>query len=178
MIESTKKGVHLDMKKTSTGGFTLIEMMVTIAIAGVLLAIAVPNFRDFIINNSISAQANDFVSGLALARSEAIKRGTSVRVTAAGADFSSGWTIWVDANGNTSIDAGEALREHEALKSGFTLVGSGFTNDAEIQYRSTGIINSTTSGVFTLCYSGYTGRLISVSVTGRVSTAKTASVCP
>ncbi|MFA5242202.1 MAG: GspH/FimT family pseudopilin [Sulfuricella sp.] len=164
------------MKKTSTGGFTLIEMMITIAIAGVLLAIAVPSFRDLIINNSISTQANDFISGLALARSEAIKRGTSVRVTAAGADFGSGWTIWVDANANAAIDAGEALREHEALKTGFALVGSGFTNNAEIQYRSTGTSDS--SGVFTLCYSGYTGRLISVSLTGRASVAKTASVCP
>lgn len=166
------------MKKTSASGFTLIEMMIAIAIAGVLAAVAVPSFRDFIINSSITTQANDFVSGLALARSEAIKRGTSARVTAAGADFSSGWTVWVDANNNGSVDAGEALREHEALKTGYTLVGSGFTNNAEIQYRSTGIISSTTGGVFTLCFSGFTGRLISVSLTGRVSVAKTAGVCP
>lgn len=175
MMQITKKGVGLDMKKTCSGGFTLIEMMITIAIAGVLLAIAAPSFQGVIINNRISAQASDFVSGLALARSEAIKRGTSVRVTAAGTDFSSGWTIWVDTNGNAALDAGEELRVHEALNSGFTLVGTGFTDTTEIQYRSNGVSDS--GGSFTLCHSGYTGRLISVSVTGRVSTTKTASVC-
>lgn len=174
-MQITKKGVGLVMKKTCCGGFTLIEMMVTIAIAGVLLSIAVPGFKGIITNNRISAQANDFVSGLALARSEAIKRGRSVLVTAATTNnFSSGWTIWVDANGNASVDAGEELRVHEALKSGFTLVGTtGITN--EIQYRSNGVSNA--NGSFTLCYSGYAGRLISVSATGRVSTTKTASVC-
>lgn len=178
MMHITQKGVDLEMKKTFIGGFTLIEMLITIAIAGVLLAIAVPGFRSFIVNNSISAQTNDFVSGLAVARSEAIKRGIRVGVKAAGADFSSGWTIWADMNGNTTLDSGEALRVHEALKSGYTLVGTGFTKTTEIQYRPTGIIDSTTNGVFTLCYSGYKGRLISVSATGRVSTTTTASACP
>lgn len=163
------------MKNRKHSGFTLIEMMVTIAIAGILVAIAVPSFQSIMINNRISTMTNDFVSGLALARSEAVKRGMSVRVKAAGSDFSSGWTIWVDANGNSSMDADEALRVHEALRSGFTLIGSGFTDTTEIQYRSSGISDS--SGTLTLCYSGYTGRLVSVSVTGRVSTAKTASVC-
>lgn len=163
------------MKKTGSGGFTLIEMMVTIAIAAILLAIAVPSYQGIIINNRISAQTNDFVSGLALARSEAIKRGTSVRVKAVGTNFSSGWTIWVDANGNAALDAGEELRVHEALKSGFTLIGTGFTDPTEIQYRSSGVSDS--GGSFTLCYSGYKERLISVSVTGRVSTTKTATDC-
>jgi type IV fimbrial biogenesis protein FimT len=99
-----------------------------------------------------------------------------VRIKASGADFSSGWTIWVDTNNNSALDAGEELRVHEALKSGFTLVGTGFTDTTEIQYRSNGVTDS--SGSFTLCYSGYTGRVISVSATGRVSTTKTASVCP
>lgn len=175
MMQITKKGAGLVMKKTCSGGFTLIEMMITIAIAAILMAFAVPSFQQIVINNRISAQTNDFVSGLALARSEAIKRGASARVTAAGTDFSSGWTIWADTNGNATFDAGEELRVHEALKSGFTLVGTGFTNTAEIQYRSNGVSDS--SGSFTLCYSGYTGRLISVSATGRVSTTKTASVC-
>lgn len=160
------------MKTSPAGGFTLIEMMIAIVIAAVLLAIAAPSFQAIVINNRISAQANDLVSGLAMARSEAIKRGMSVRVKAAGADFSSGWTIWVDANGNSSMDADEALRVHEALKSGFTLVGTGFADTTEIQYRSNGVSDS--SGSFRLCYSGYTGRLISVSATGRVSTTKTA----
>lgn len=161
--------------KSGFSGFSLIELMVTIAIAAILSALAAPSYRALIIDNSISTQASDLAGVLAFARSEAAKRGMTVRVTASGTDFSSGWSVWVDENNDNAISTGETLKMHEALKTGYTLVGEGFANTAEIQYRSNGSADS--SGSFTLCFSGYTGRLISVSATGRVSSTKTSSVC-
>lgn len=63
-------------------GFTLIELMVTIAIAAILAAIAAPSFSELIKSDRITAQANDLYSQLLFARSEAIKRGYPVIVCA------------------------------------------------------------------------------------------------
>ena len=61
-------------------GFTLIELMVAIAVAAILITLATPSFRLLIQNNRISGAANDFVSVFNLARAEAIKRGAVVFV--------------------------------------------------------------------------------------------------
>lgn len=57
-----------------TGGFTLVELMITIAVAAILLATATPSFTSLIQNHRLVAQHNDFVANLNLARSEAVKR--------------------------------------------------------------------------------------------------------
>ncbi len=54
-------------------GFTLIELMVTIAVAAVLIAIAVPSFRTLTVSNALTTAANDMVGALNLTRMEAIK---------------------------------------------------------------------------------------------------------
>lgn len=59
-------------------GFTLIELMITIAVASILLAVAVPSFNQLIVTNRLTTQANEVVAALNFARSEAIKRNTRV----------------------------------------------------------------------------------------------------
>jgi type IV fimbrial biogenesis protein FimT len=54
-------------------GFTLIELMVTIAVAAILIAIAVPSFKTLTVSNALTTTANDMVGALNLARMEAIK---------------------------------------------------------------------------------------------------------
>jgi type IV fimbrial biogenesis protein FimT len=71
-------------------GFTLIELLVTIAIAGILTAIAVPAFNNYIMNDRDIGQINSLVSGFNYARSEAIKR-----------DVQSGITVCPSVNGTT-----------------------------------------------------------------------------
>lgn len=64
----------------TTLGFTLAELMVTVAVASILVTIAVPSFRGLTISNSLTAAANDVVGALNFAKMEAIKRNASTQL--------------------------------------------------------------------------------------------------
>jgi type IV fimbrial biogenesis protein FimT len=81
-------------------GFTLIELMITIFVAFILLALGLPSFRDVITSNHVTESTNMLLTDLNLARSEAVHRGTQVAViNTAGAssnNWSGGWTVKAD----------------------------------------------------------------------------------
>lgn len=61
------------------GGFTLIELMVAVAVAAVLLMIAVPSFKSIMLSSRLNTSVNDLVASLNMARMEAIKSNASVQ---------------------------------------------------------------------------------------------------
>ena len=73
--------------RTATG-FTLVELMVTIAVAAILVAVALPSFQRMTANNTITNTYYDLITAVRNARSEAVSRGAPVRVKAAGASWS------------------------------------------------------------------------------------------
>ncbi len=85
-------------------GLTLLELMVTIAIAGILLTIGVPSFQAIVTSNRISANTNDFITAINLARSEAIKRGTDISVCKSAdgvsctGDWNQGWIVYLTSD--------------------------------------------------------------------------------
>lgn len=79
-------------------GFTMIELIITVLILGILTTMALPSFRNFIASQRIKSASFDLMSMVSLARSEAIKRNTNVTVTPAGGNWQNGWTVAAGAN--------------------------------------------------------------------------------
>lgn len=91
-------------------GFSLTELMITIAIVGILAAVSLPAFRGFLQSQKVRAAASDLHLSLIKARSEGIKRNTDVTISPISGDWANGWTI---VNPNV---AGKYLDEHGATK--------------------------------------------------------------
>ncbi|MCG8428746.1 MAG: GspH/FimT family pseudopilin, partial [Chromatiales bacterium] len=124
-------------------GFTLVELVVTLAVASILLSVAIPSFKDIIRNNRATTYANQFIADLALARSEAIKRGLPVFMTSKGSssgdEWGNGWRVWADTNGNDIYDSGEEIKETVQLQNEATL-GSNDTL-TQIGFLSSGVVD-------------------------------------
>ena len=167
-----------------SSGYTLIELMATVTIAGILLGVAIPSFTSIISSNRLTTYANELVTALNLARSEAIKRGGFVTVrkvdnysfTNLGADanWENGWDVFTDIDNDGKFETGDVLiRTYAPLPSSYTLRGNNnFANF--IRYKSDGTSNNI--GSFVLCNNSdgnsipeaNTSKLLTIISTGRV----------
>lgn len=150
-------------------GFTLIELMTSVAIISILLALASPSFYAFIKNNKITTSAKNFYADLNYAKSEALKgNGNVVMKAVSGSAYSNGWMIFVDKNGNDTYDTGDrVLRQQDPLASDQVItVGS----PNYLSFNSYGEINSSTTLSFKFCddRAGATGKTISVNPVGLI----------
>lgn len=107
-------------KSLPSSGFTLIELMITIAVLAVLMGLALPNMRDFVVANRLTSNVNSFVGLVNFARSEAITRNQSVVIcpkisnTNIKCSTSQSWNkfeiqAFVDIDGDNERDASDAL---------------------------------------------------------------------
>lgn len=162
-------------------GFTLMELIITVAIAAIVLAVGVPSFQGMMRNNRAATQANEMIAALNLARSEAAKRGSRVSLCPSssgtgcgGTDWSSGWIVFVDtaATDASAPVVGQVLRVFEKLSDTPT-----FTGPASVRYRAAGGITPTAPQQ--LSYTLYTVKqAICISPVGRPRVVKETTTCP
>jgi len=144
-------------------GFTIIELMIVVMIVSVILGLAVPSFRNFLLNQRVRNASYDLLSSLSLARSEATKRNQDVVITRNGADWKDGWTITTAGASGDDI-----LLKHDAISD--ISITAGFSS---ITYRHTGRLTAGSgTPTFELNVSpaqiGITKRCLSVDLSGKV----------
>ena len=164
--------------KPFLSGFTLVELMVAIAIAAVLMSMAVPAFDTFIEQRNMAARGNDFISAVNLARSEAINRGGLVSIQAVNAgDNNDEWGPGYCVTAGTPGNCGASLRDFEAAD-GETLNGTGGLNGVGmLTYNGRGLLTLNAQGTIEICSAGVNpGREIAINTIGRAASGE--FVCP
>lgn len=170
------------------GGFSLIEMLVVLALIGIVTMLAAPSFNSAFLSNRLAAYANSFVASAQLARSEAIKRNRPVHVCrsadgaacAASGTWQQGWIVWSDDNSNGTLDAGEAVVQiQQAISVDYQLNSSAGGYDLAFQPVGGG----SSAATLKLCRAspnpGAQERQIKIDATGRPSVTTThTGTCP
>lgn len=173
---------------SGSGGFTLIELMVVVAVAAILMSLAAPAMSYISNAMRVTTGVNSLHSSLLLARSEAGKRNSRAVVcksasgqacTTAGG-WEQGWIVFHDANNNAAMDAGEALLlRQEVILYPIRIAGNAPVQNY-VSYTPMGRTSFTSgafqAGTFTVCQesaSQVDARQIVISSNGRPRTVRT-----
>ncbi len=165
-------------------GFTLVELLVVLAIGAILLTIAIPGYAFLVSGSRLAVVTNDLVTVLHLARSEAIKRGIRVTVCKTSnamavppacdttANWQQGWLVFVDGGTPGVIDSGDALlRVQDSLSAAVAVTTSNYSS--YVSYLPSGRSqgpNGLANGTIRVCVDS-NRRDIIINNTGRIRLA-------
>ncbi len=175
-------------------GFTLLELMVTLAVAAVLCGTAAPALGTFFKNSGLKGAAYELIGALNVARSEAVKRGSRTilchstephnATPACGGsakDWSTGWLVFIDEDGNSDFDIGTdiLLTVGDAATDGIEL-RSNTTAHSTLIFRADGSLVGASTAQFVLCDNRGTvnGKQVNVTRVGRADLVSGSATTP
>lgn len=147
-------------------GFTIVELAVTLVMVAIVVTTALPSMRGLILNNRLKTETGEFLTALYFARSEAVKRKTSVTICpstnakdclagASMSDWRRGWVVRTTS---------EVLRAKSSIETDIAITGT----VTSIVFTATGTGNLASAGSFSLCSGDVAqGRRIQITDTGR-----------
>jgi len=159
-------------QKPKLNGFTLIELLVVVAILAILLTVVAPSFQQISLNTNLKTLANEVLLSSVLARSEAIKRNTPVRLCvssdAASCKGSGDWELgWIVIAEDDTV-----IKSSQAINTGYKISSSG---GHTLTFAPNGASN--TVSTMTVCRQspsvGSMERVVTISATGRSFITKT-----
>lgn len=156
---------RLRQGRSAQGGFTLIELTVSIFLLAILATIAIPSLQRIIESQRLRSTAFGLVSDLTLARSEAVKRGATVELAPIGDNWADGWQVRV-------VSSSETIGQQTALGAGISLSST----VTAIRFTARGQVSTASSIRLALSDSHDGRRCISLDPSGRPKSTKAA--CP
>ncbi len=172
---------------TEQDGYTLVEMMMVVAIGAILLGIGVPTLNGFVSGRQIDAQVSALAASLRLARSEAVHRGARVSICrssngvdcstqASQRDWSSGWLVFEDQGARGVVDADDVVLSTQAPQPEGHRILAGGAGLYVISYLPSGIAVGVQNNLrFLARGASEAQRVMCISITGAVRMTKSAA---
>ena len=177
---------------TAQRAFTLIELLITIAVAGVLIAIAVPSFKSAIIGNQLNTISSELADAMSTARNESVNRNKTMILcrtdTAESAACKTGtiWEYWIIKQNTSTSKEDDVIRRGNFSSQKASIEITTFKiQDSKINFNTDGLVRSGSSllddAQFIVCTKNLTentGRIIKLNAIGQVSIIKSDKECP
>jgi len=174
----------------SDAGFSLIELLIALAILGALLVAMLPSYRDWIASQQLANHARFLADSLDIARSEAIKHGYRVNVCkstdlqqcATSGGWEAGWIMYVDENRDGDIDSDEPVIRREGSAPDGITVRANQPVANYVSYTALGharlLSGALQMGTFVVCKPGQNALKVVLANSGRARIDKTHDLCP
>jgi type IV fimbrial biogenesis protein FimT len=186
------KKYEKNMKLRLVTGFTLVELVVTVALIGIAVGLGVPAFQRFIESGRLTAAANDLLTDATFARMEAIKRkggltagqvgqvvmctsSDAMNCTTGATEWGSGWIVFWDQDRSGTFTAADVmLKVHGALPASLTAVTTP-ANVTRISFDSTGALQDSLTNITISSTHTNQGRSISFGPLGQIAIVRNIS---
>lgn len=195
ILHGNRPATRIPVYTSYAQGFSLVELMITVAIMAIFMALAVPSFDRITLRSKLRANTNAFAQSIVQARSEAIKRNAPVTmcvsadgVSCIAGGWEQGWIVFADTDNSNAIDGAEVLllRQDAANAANlvpgdpryFLMTEAGGISELNFPAAGVGVQPAT----LTICRSNPAGaeeRVVSVTASARTTVTKTTNAaCP
>lgn len=150
-------------RNPSSGGLTVVELLIIMAALSVVIMLAVPGSAMLLEHYRMKSASSSLVNGLNLARGEALKRGSTVRVCPssngrfcrADGDWAQGWLVYSDGNGDEVVQEIELIQAFAAPNANVRIIAKG-ASEGTAAFTLAGLVpsNGSNTGKFLLCHIG------------------------